>query len=93
MPYSGGLFLRCVGTRFASLAISYHLKKRGYAMFYVHPGELSGDDASWVSRLDSRYLNLWERWRMGFGTRRMKAQFFHILRKYSGCASVQLVYA
>ena len=85
-PYSGGIFLRCFGTRFSSLILSYHLKKRGYAMVYVHPGELSGDDASWVKGLDRRYLNPCERWRMGFRTSGLKAHFFSLVAKYSGCS-------
>lgn len=91
MPYSGGLFLRCVGMRFASLVLSYHLKKRGYAMVYAHPGELSGYDASWLTKQDSRYLNLFERWRMGFRTRNMKSCFFSIVRNYCGCSIEQFL--
>ncbi len=91
MPYSGGLFLRCVGTRFSGLVLSYHLKKRGYAMAYVHPGELSGDDTSWIRGLDSRYLNIFERWRMGFRTRRLKARFFSLVAKYCGCSITEFL--
>jgi transposase len=31
-PYSGGLFLRCLGAHVSAFILSYHLKKRGYAM-------------------------------------------------------------
>jgi peptidoglycan/xylan/chitin deacetylase (PgdA/CDA1 family) len=90
-PYSGGLFMRCLGATLSNLALSYHLKKRGYAMVYMHPRELSGEDASWVRRLDSRYLNLFERWRMGYRTRSMKAGLFSLLAKYSGCSVVEFL--
>ena len=85
-PYSGGLFLRCLGMHISSLILSYHLKKKGYAMTYIHPHELSGEDASWIRGLDDRYLNFFERWRVGFRTRRLKAHFFSLVAKHSGCS-------
>jgi peptidoglycan/xylan/chitin deacetylase (PgdA/CDA1 family) len=85
-PYSGGLFLRCLGAHISRLLFSYHLKKKGYAMTYVHPRELSGEDASWIRGLDDRYLNLFERWQVGFRTKRLKACFFSLVANYSGCS-------
>jgi len=86
LPYSGGFFLRCLGVGIFSLILSYHLKKEGYVMTYIHPGELSARDASWIRGLDDRYFNLFERWRVGFRNRRLKAHFFSLLPKHSGCS-------
>jgi hypothetical protein len=85
------LFLRCAGATLSSLALSYHLKKRGYGMLYVHPGELSGEDASWIRGLDRRYLNLFERWRMGFRTRHAEARFFALVARYCGCSVAEFL--
>jgi len=90
-PYSGGMFLRCLGRHFSNLVLSYHLKKRGYAMVYMHPRELSGEDASWVRQSDGRYLNLYERWRMGFRTRNAKAGFLAFLARYCGCSIMEFL--
>jgi peptidoglycan/xylan/chitin deacetylase (PgdA/CDA1 family) len=85
-PYSGGLFKRCLGSSISNFLLSYHLKKKGYAMTYIHLSELTGEDASWVRSLDDRYLNLFERWFVGFRTKRFKSNFFLFLAKYSGCS-------
>jgi peptidoglycan/xylan/chitin deacetylase (PgdA/CDA1 family) len=90
-PYSGGMFLRCLGTHFTNLVLSYHLKKRGYAMVYMHPRDLSGEDATWVRQLDGRYLNLYERWRMGFRTKGMKAGLFSLLARHCGCSIAEFL--
>jgi hypothetical protein len=68
------------------LILSYHLRKKGYAMAYVHPRELSGKDTSWIKGLDDRYLNFFERWQVGFRTRRLKERFFSLVANYSGCS-------
>lgn len=91
MPYSGGFFLRCLGVGISRLFLSYHLKKKGYGMTYVHPRELSGEDASWITGLDDRYLNIIERWRIAFHTGRLKAHFFSLLSEYSGCSIQQFL--
>jgi peptidoglycan/xylan/chitin deacetylase (PgdA/CDA1 family) len=91
IPYSGGVFLRCLGVRFSSLVLSYHLKKKGYAMTYVHPRELSGEDCSWIRGLDDRYLNLFERWLVGFRARRLNVHFFSLIAKHSGCSIQQFL--
>jgi peptidoglycan/xylan/chitin deacetylase (PgdA/CDA1 family) len=85
-PYSGGLFKRCLGSSISNFLLSYHLKKKGYAMTYIHLRELTGEDASWIRSLDDRYLNLFERWFVGFRTKRFKSNFFFFLAKYSGCS-------
>jgi len=62
-------------------------------MLYVHPGELSGDEARWVTGLDRRYLNLWERWRVGFRTRGTKADFLSLVAEYGGCSAEEFLWS
>jgi peptidoglycan/xylan/chitin deacetylase (PgdA/CDA1 family) len=93
LPYSGGLFLRCLGRRLAGVILSHHMKKRGYAMLYMHPGEISSHDASWVTGLDRRYLNLWQRWRVGFQSHRSKAAFSSFVATHSGCSVIEFLRA
>jgi len=91
IPYSGGLFMRCLGHHVSRLLISYHLKKNGYVLVYFHPHELSGEDGSWVWRLDHRYLNLLERWRVGFRTRRLGHHLYSIISNHSGISIGQFL--
>jgi peptidoglycan/xylan/chitin deacetylase (PgdA/CDA1 family) len=92
-PYSGGLFKRFFGSSISNFLLSYHVKKKGYAMTYIHPHELTGEDNSWIRSLDDRYLNLFERWFVGFRTKRFKSHFFSFLAKYSGCSIRELLHS
>jgi len=92
LPYSGGLFRRCLGPSISNLLLSYHLRKKGYTMTYIHPRELTGEDSSWIRSLDDRYLNIFERWFIGFRTKRFKLHFFSFLARYSGCSIKQFLY-
>ena len=91
VPYSGGLFLRCLGPGFARMMLSYHLKKRGCAMVYAHPGELGGLDARWIRSLDGRYFNLAERWRQGFRSKSFWKHFRRLICESSGCSIRQFL--
>jgi hypothetical protein len=91
IPYSGGLFMRCLGPGFDRMMLAYHLKKRGYAMVYAHPGELGGLNARWIGSLDDRYLNLAERWRLGYRTKGFKNHFQRIINDCGGCSIIEFL--
>ncbi len=55
-------------------------------MVYLHPWELSSQNFFEMIRLDDRYLNLIERWFMGFRTKKFKKNFFSLLARYGGCS-------